>query len=188
MKRSEYLEKLSNYEKELARQDSKHSTGSMGKLMDVVVRDYILVRGITRANDVRCRKLGSNDVSRKGIGAIEIKTGSGAVAYGEGFTAEDCTAENILPDAVLVCWAPFTQFLNKSNFMNMTWVFTRSEFIETLTKIGKNGLASSLKVSKQDKETKLGRQINIQTITPRMEDRLWEVLENMPTLEEYFQK
>ncbi len=182
MKRIEYLEKLASYEQELARQDSKHSTGSTGKLMDVVVRDYILVRGITRANDVRCRKLGSNDVSRKGIGAIEIKTGSGAVAYGEGFTADDCTAENVLPGVALVCWAPFSKFLSKDNFQSMMWVFTREEFIEALESIGKKGLKSSLKVSKG------GAQLNIQTITPRMEDRLWEILEHMPTLEEYFQK
>lgn len=182
MKRIEYLEKLANYEQELARQDSLKSTGSIGKLMDVIVRDYILVRGITRANDVKCRKLGSNDVSRKGIGAIEIKTGSGAVAYGEGFTADDCTADNVLPGVTLVCWAPFARFLNKENFPSMMWVFTREQFIETLEVIGKKGLKSSLKVSKG------GAQLNIQTITPRMEDRLWEVLENMPTLEEYFQK
>ena len=62
----------------------------------------------------------------------------------------------------------------------MTWVFTRDEFINTLETIGKNGLQSSLKVSKQ------GGQINIQTITPKMEDRLWEILENMPTVEEFF--
>lgn len=181
MKRVEFLEKLANYELELERQDSLHSTGSTGKLMDVIVRDYILVRGITRANDVRCRRLGSHDVSRKNIGVIEIKTGSGAVAYGEGFTADDCTAENVLPGVALVCWAPFSKFLNKSNFQSMMWVFTREQFIECLTAIGKNGLRSSLKVSKG------GAQLNIQTITPRMEDRLWEVLENMPTLEEYFQ-
>ena len=180
MKRQEYLKALARYEEELARQDAKRSTGSTGKLADVILRDYILVHGIEREAAVRCRRLGKADVTRKACGKVEIKTGSGAVAYGSCLTKEDIVEENILPGVSLVCWAPFTAFLTKDNMVSMTWVFTREEFIETLEAIGKNGLQSAVKVSKG------GAQLNIQTITPRMEDRLWDVLENQPTVEEYF--
>ena len=181
MKRSDYYKALEAYKAELARQDSKLSTGSTGKLLDVLVRDYILVKGIQSVADVKCRKLGKVDVLRKSIGKVEIKSGSGAVAYGEGLTKDDCIAENVLPGVDLVAWAPFTAFITEENFPSMTWVFTREQFIDTLEAIGKHGLDSSLKISKQ------GRQINIQTITPRMEDRLWDILDSIPTLEEYFQ-
>lgn len=182
MKRSDFESALRQYEAELARQDAKRSTGSMGKYMDVLVRDFILKQGICRLNDVRCRKGGAVDVGRRGLGKFEVKTGSGAVAYGYGFTKEDLTAEVILPDADFVVWAPFPQFLNRQNFPTMFWVFTREAFIDALEAIGKKGLQSSLKISKG------GAQVNIQTITPRMEDRLWEVLEATDTLESFMEE
>ena len=180
MKREEYLNKLAAYREELARQDIKGSTGSIGKLADEVIRRTILAKGMNADCKVGCRKAGTNDVVRTGFGRIEIKTGSGAVAYGYGLTKEDITEENILPNCDYVAWAPFTAFLTIENMASMTWLFTRDEFIETLEAIGKNGLQSSVKVSKQ------GGQLNIQTITPRMEDRLWDILEGMETVEQVF--
>ena len=182
MKRAEFYAALEDYKKELTRQDEKHSTGSIGKLMDVIVRDYLLVKGIKTVNDVRCRKTTKVDVKTRALGKIEIKTGSGAVAYGAGFTKEDCIAENVCNNADFIVWAPFSMFLTENNFPRMFWMFTRQEFINALETIGKNGLQSSLKVSKQ------GAQLNIQTITPKMEERLWNVLENVPTLEEFTSK
>lgn len=182
MTREEFNCRLSAYEQELARQDAKASTGSMGKLADVILRDYILKRGINRASDIRCRVVEKVDVTRRDLGRIEIKTGSGAVAYGCGLTSDDILEENILPSVDYVAWAPFTKLLTKDNLPSMTWLFTRGEFIAALEAIGKNGLQSSVKVSKH------GAQLNIQTITPRMEDRLWAILANMPTVEEMFGK
>lgn len=179
MKRAIYLEKLATYEKILAMQSEKGSTGSIGKLFDVVARDYIMKKGISRENDIRCRKNNQTDVINKKYGKFELKTGSGAVCYGEGLTSNDCIAENICAGVTYVVWAPFSKFLTKDNFQEMSWVFTREQFIYTLEKIGKKGLKSSLKVSKN------GAQLNIQTITPRMEDRLWDILETMPTLEDF---
>lgn len=180
MTKKEFLKKLAVYEEELARQDAKKSTGSIGKLADEVIRRCILAKGIHANCAVGCRKLNQADVTRKGYGVIEIKTGSGAVAYGCGLTKDDIREENILPHCNYVAWAPFTTCLTKSNLPAMTWLFTREQFIETLEAIGKKGLQSSVKVSKG------GAQLNIQTITPRMEDRLWEVLEGMPTIQEVF--
>ena len=124
------------------------------------------------------------------FGGIEIKSGSGAVAYAETdgmnnyinpFTKEDCVAENVLPKAKLIIWYPWGNMaLNSGTPFKYGWVFTREQFIDTLTAIGKNGLASSLKISKN------GGQINIQTITAKLEDRLYDYLENIPSVEEYF--
>lgn len=181
MKRVEFEQAIAAYMEELARQDTLRSTGSTGKLMDVIVRDYILARGIARLREVRCRKggAGSVDVTRRRLGTFEIKTGSGAVAYGNGLTKADMIAENICPNADYVVWAPFSKFINRGNFEDMFWVFTREDFIDCLEAIGKKGLQSSLHI------TKGGCQINIQTITPRMEDRLWDILDNIQTLRDW---
>lgn len=182
MKRETYEKALEMYKEELARQDAKNSTGSRGKLAEVLLRNYILKKGIKSVADVRARKQEKADVTRKAFGTIEIKTGCGAVAYGYGFTTEDLIEENVCAGADLICWTPFNGYWTEETIYSMTWVFTRDQFINTLEAIGKNGLRSSLKVSKN------GGQINIQTITPRMEDRLWDVLETIPTVEEFFKE
>ena len=179
MKRTEFENALYLYTLELARQDTLRSTGSTGKLMDVLVRDFILKQGICRLHDVRCRKGGAVDVGRRNVGRFEVKTGSGAVAYGFGLTKDDLTADKVCADADFVVWAPFPKFLNRENFTEMFWVFTREDFVETLEAIGKNGLKSSLHI------TKNGGQVNIQTISAKMEDKLWEILENVQTLQEW---
>lgn len=172
-----------HYKTLLALQDAKGSTGSTGKWAEVMLRDYVNVKGLRSINDVRARNANRVDIQSKKWGNIEVKTGSGAVKYacnGETYTKDDLTEENILPDADLILWAPFSSFLSEDNLVDMTWVFTRASFIACLEAIGKNGLASSLKVSKG------GLQINIQTITPRMEDRLWDYLETCETVKEFF--
>lgn len=179
MKRAEFEAALARYEEELRRQDAKRSTGSTGKLYDVLVRDYILKQGICRLSDVRCRKGGKVDAGRRGIGNFEVKTGSGPVCYGHGFTTADLVAENVCAGADYVVWAPFPRFLSRNNFPGMFWVFTREDFLATLEAIGKKGIRSSIHV------TYHGAQINIQTISTAMEERLWEELENFQTLEEW---
>lgn len=183
MKKAEYIKKLEEYKKHLAVQDKKGSTGSTGKLYEEIVRRAIVLKHECADLKVGARSNKYVDATVRGV-KYEIKTGSGAVRYavdmyGEAFTAEDCTAENVLPGADIVIWAPFPKFINELNYLDMFWVFTREQFIACLEAIGKHGLKSSLKLSKG------GYQINIQTITPRMEDRLWDILDTMPTLSEY---
>ena len=45
MKRETYEKALEMYKEELARQDAKNSTGSKGKLAEVLLRNYILKKG-----------------------------------------------------------------------------------------------------------------------------------------------
>lgn len=186
MKREVYESILANYENELARQDSLHSTGSVGKLAEVLIRNDMMKRGISKAADIRCRSAVKADLRLGNSTRVEIKTGSGAVAYGYNLTVEELTADpdRICAGAQVVIWAPFPKALqvgHGSYNKAAAWVFTHEQFIETLEAIGKNGLRSSLKVSKG------GAQVNIQTITPRMEDRLWDILENIPTLEDFME-
>lgn len=163
--------------------------GRFGKILEVETRDYILKRGIRSMKDVKARNLNQNDAKARGL-KWEIKSGSGAVNYAEldgfgnpikPFTKESLTAENVLPDADMVIWFPFPkEAIASTTPFKCGFVFTRDEFIKTLDSIGKKGLRSSIKVSKH------GAQINIQTISNAIENRLFDILEEMPTVEDYF--
>jgi len=183
MKKERFNELVAEYEKELLRQDYKNSTGSTGKLFDVLVRNDLLAWGITREKEVRCARNNRADVNSKKHGRIEVKTGSGAVAYGiEGqYTKDDLLPENILQGVSLIAWAPFSAYLTKKNYREQFFIFTLDQFISCLEYIGKHGLQSSLKISKH------GAQINIQTISAKMESRLWEILEGQKTLAEWLE-
>lgn len=169
----------------------KGSTAVVGKFTE----GLRIVLNAKPTDIIRCRAANRTDIRIGRNVHIEVKTGSGAVTYGEDFdrplTPEDRIAENILPNARLVIWYPFNTAVTAADVLSIntvedllivferilkhSWIFTRNQFIETLAAIGKNGLKSSLKVSKN------GGQLNIQTITPRMEDRLYDILETMPT-------
>lgn len=176
MTRKEYEAKLAAYAANLAKQDSKGSTGSFGKLADELYRRALLEKGINADCKVGCRKWDADDALTKRFGRVEIKTGCGAVAYGEGFTTNDLTADNVVSNADTIVWIPFPKVVTASTMWEMAWIFTREQFIATLEHIGRNGLRSSLKVSKG------GAQLNIQTISPKMESKLWEMLESLPTV------
>ena len=177
----------------LKREAEKGSTAIVGKFAECMR----VVLNARPTDILRCRAANRVDMRIGRNDTYEIKTGSGAVAYAESkacgyFTAEDRIPENILPGVKYVIWFPFSgtcitaaeilaiktveDFLRvMEKMLRNSWVFTRDEFIECLQYIGKHGLASSLKLSKN------GTQINIQTISHKLEDRLWEVLEHTPT-------
>ena len=180
MTREEYKAGLSAYLYNLDKQTQKGSTGTFGKLSDEIIRRAILKKGINANCKIGCRTMKQVDVKSVKLGEIEVKTGSGAVAYGDNFSKDDIIAENILPHAKLIVWIPFTQYINADNWFKMAWIFTRDEFIETLEAIGKNGLQSSVKISKH------GAQLNIQTIAYGLEARLWDIIETMPTVAKMF--
>lgn len=164
--------------------------GKAGKVLEVITRDRIYKKGISSIADVKARSINRIDVRSGKFGGIEIKSGSGAVAYAETdgmnnyinpFTKEDCVAENVLPKAKLIIWYPWGNMaVNSGSPFKYGFVFTREQFIDCLATIGKNGLRSSLKISKN------GGQLNIQTIAAKLEDRLYDYLENIPSVEEYF--
>lgn len=169
----------------------KGSTGVIGKFFEDL---RIIVN--TRPSDVlKCRAANKVDLRIGRNLHIEVKTGSGAVAYAEGrdlpFTAEDLTADNVFPGMHEIIWCPFPPIPAKRMLESMTsakqvqymlelllknaWVFTRDEFIELLENMGKRGVRSCLKLSKG------GHQINLQTISHGLEARFWEQVEGRPT-------
>ena len=164
--------------------------GKAGKVLEVMTRQHLMKNGISSLADVKARPNNKVDIRKGNSIRIEVKSGSGAVAYAptdgmggyvDPFTKEDRTAENVLAGAKLVVWYPWANVAVASgNPFKFGFVFTREQFINCLEFIGKKGLASSLKVSKN------GGQLNIQTITDRMEDRLYTFLEDVPTVEEFF--
>ena len=110
MKRKEYEVALQEYRKELTNQDSKRSTGSVGKISEVMLRNDIMVNGISSKDDIRARGSKRNDARKGNSIVIEIKTGCGSVAYtndGDIFTTEDMVEEKVLPKCHYVVWAPF---------------------------------------------------------------------------------
>lgn len=169
----------------------KGSTGVFGKFTEALR----IVLNAKPTDVLKCRAANRWDIRIGRNVIVEVKTGSGAVAYSEDFdraiTPEDRIPENILPGAKLIIWAPFQIAVTVEDILSIqtvddllrvfdkllknSWLFTREQFVETLTTIGKNGLQSSLKVSKG------GKQLNIQTISHGLEARLLDILNDMPT-------
>lgn len=167
------------------------STATIGKFSETL-RNILNERP---RDVIRCRAANRVDIRIGRNRYIEVKTGSGAVAYAEEtavgyFTNEDLSDRYLLKGCNEIIWMPFppvapADIFNLTDaeaavkllelFLKNSWVFSRDEFIDMLSTIGKNGLKSSLKVSKN------GRQLNIQTITPRMEGRFWDYVEGRPT-------
>ena len=169
----------------------KGSTGVFGKFAE----GLRIILNAKPTDVLRCRAANRWDIRLGRNVVVEVKTGSGAVTYSEDFDrpldAEDRIAENILPGAKVVIWAPFQIAVTVQDILSIetvddllrvfdkllknSWLFTRDQFVDTLTAIGKNGLKSSLKISKG------GGQINIQTISHGLEARLMDILDTMPT-------
>lgn len=207
MKKIDMLLHFRLYLFELEMQDAKRSTGSDGKLADSVLRYGTLKNGYSRLSDIPCRARGKVDAYRRKAGKFEFKTGCGEVAVGKNLTMEDAVPANILPKGEYIFWMPFplrfrTARLEALQAMHTldeksdiqddadalalieyhlnrlaeiaakdAYAFTRDEFIACLEAIGKHGLKSSLKVAKN------GTRLNIQTLNPRPEARLFDFIE-----------
>ena len=169
----------------------KGSTGVIGKFAE----GLRIVLNERPTDTLRCRAANRADIRIGRNLVIEVKTGSGAVGYAEdtvfgGFTKEDMIADNVLPGCHEVVWMPFpimtpleivtlpdaeaVQLLLETLLKN-AWCFTRQDFIDLLESMGKKGLASALHI------TKHGYQLNIQTISPKMEERFWDMVDGRPT-------
>ena len=169
----------------------KASKGVVGKFMEGL--RIILNEAPTDA--LRCRAANRPDIRIGRNLHIEVKSGSGALAYAEDtecgyFTKEDLTDKYVIRGSKEIIWMPFPvttprEIVNLPDaeavqallelILKNSWCFTREEFIQLLEGMGKNGLASSLHV------TKHGGQINIQTISPKMEGKFWNMVEGRPT-------
>lgn len=99
---------LELYMDELDLQDGKNSTGSYGKLAEVMgrVQDALDTNSRIYLHDIRCRKQGMDDHRKAGI-RYEYKTGFAQWAYGVSY--EDCMAklEAMASKGIVMRWDPF---------------------------------------------------------------------------------
>ena len=188
MKYSEKVNAEKAFFARLSAEDAKNSTGSTGKMLDYLCRDYIMKQGVRKAEDIRCRHQDKTDATAKIHGRtckFEIKSACGALVYGKSLTKADILPENIYPTTNYIVYTAEVAYINRNNFTGMMLVFTRDEFIQMLTETGKNGLQSSLKVGKH------GGQIEIQPwATKACAARLgkfydWVDAHGIPTLEDF---
>lgn len=193
MKRTEIEKAIRDYEEN--RLSCVRDTGKFGKVLEVRTRDALMAHGIRVAEDVKARRLDRTDtlvyVNGKRV-RIEVKSGAGAVGYrmGDGmggyinpFTKADFVEEEVFPTADLIVWYPWgAQAIAHADPFKMGWVFTREEFLRMMERIGKKGFKSCLRV------TKNGGQLNLQNLTVGMEDRLYDVLEELRTVRDLLEE
>ena len=193
MKRSEIEKAIHDYEEN--RLSCARDTGKYGKVLEDRTRDALKAHGIRIVEDVKARRLDRVDtlvsVNGKRV-RIEVKSGAGAVGYrmGDGmggyinpFTKADFVEEEVFPTADLIVWYPWgAQAIAHADPFKMGWVFTREEFLRMMERIGKKGLKSCLRV------TKNGGQLNLQNLTVGMEDRLYDVLEELRTVRDLLEE
>lgn len=189
MKNVKMNEYLLNYKNALAMQDEKRSTGSAGKLLDVLVRDYLMKKGIENGADVKCRKSEKHDftlIINKKVYNGETKSGGGAVLYGDNATIENVEQHNFYNDVQLIAYTMTSKILTEQNFMKITLLFTREQFINMLEYTGKNGIKSSVTIKTTCKGVK---QAQIQTWSAARENKFFDFIEqnNIPTVEQYAQ-
>jgi hypothetical protein len=125
-------------------EQTKGSTGYIGKQVDFWVRDSIMVHGVSSVADVRCRRAGADDWCIRINGKLyrgETKTNMGEWKVP---CARIC-ADDIFPKADYVAFTAEVEGLTAENVADNVFVFTREQFIEMLTMTGRKGLESSLR-------------------------------------------
>ena len=189
MKNAKMNKYMLNYKNALAMQDEKNSTGSAGKMLDVLVRDYLMKKGIENGADVKCRKSEKHDftlIINKKVYNGETKSGGGAILYGDNATVENVQTYNFYKDVQLIAYTLSGKILTEQNFMKITILFTRQQFIDMLEYTGKNGINSSVTIKTTCKGVK---QAQIQTWSAARESKFFDYIEanNIPTLEQFAQ-
>lgn len=144
MTNKEKIQAVRDFHARLQAEKALGSTGVVGKMCDFAVRDFVMARGVRRADDVRCRAAGKTDWSIRINGKLyhgETKTAAGGWKVKEpGIRAED-----IYPNADFIAYTAEVDNLTEDNLPDMVFLLTRDQFIEMLTVTGRKGLESSLK-------------------------------------------
>lgn len=144
MTRQEKIEAVKAFHDRLRAEQAKGSTGVMGKLIDYVVRDFVMAHGVRTEADVRCRPASKTDWTIRINGKTyhgETKTAAG----GWKVTQPGIRAEDIYPKADFIAFAAEVDNVTEDNVPDMIFLLTREQFIELLTVTGRKGLDSSLK-------------------------------------------
>lgn len=143
MTKAEKIAAIREFNNRIREEQTKGSTGAKGKWIDFMARDFLMKKGVSSADDVRCRSAEKTDFRLFYDGRYhdgESKTGAGSWK----FDKPDWTEDDIFPTIDLFVIAAETEFLTEENFMDQLWVCTREQYIAMLTYTGRNGISSSL--------------------------------------------
>lgn len=157
----------------------KNDKGAMGKIADVLGREYVIKR--LRTNDVKARAASKADCTFKGsdgkMHSIEFKTGNGALAYeyDDGFI----DVERLLAGVEYLAYNP--EYCDNMQVQDQFFVMTRDEFIDLLMSYSEKKPLTWFKLNKAY------RQVNIQEFknSDKKYNYLLDALYEYPTLEQF---
>jgi hypothetical protein len=159
--------------------EEKNDKGAMGKIADVLGREYVTKR--LRSNDVKARSASKADCTFKGsdgkMHSIEFKTGCGALAYE--YDDEFIDVERLLEGVEYIAYNP--EFCENIILQKQFFIMTRDEFINLLMSYNEKKPMTWFKLNKAY------RQVNIQEFknSNKKYDYLLNALYECPTLEQF---
>ena len=159
--------------------EKKNDKGAMGKIADVLGREYVTKR--LRSNDVKARSASKADCTFKGkdgkMHSIEFKTGNGALAYeyDDGFIDVD----RLLAGVEYFAYNP--EYCDNMQVQDQFFVMKRDEFIGLLMSYNEKKPMTWFKLNKTY------RQVNIQEFknSDKKYNYLLDALYDWPTLEQF---
>ena len=159
--------------------EEKNDKGAMGKIADVLGREYVTKR--LRSNDVKARSASKADCTFKGsdgkMHVIEFKTGAGALAYE--YDDKFIDVNRLLAGVEFIAYNP--EYCESMQVQDQFFVMTREEFIDMLMSYNEK------KPLTWFKRNETYRQVNIQEFktSKRKYDYLLNALYERPTLEQF---
>lgn len=159
--------------------EKKNDKGAMGKIADVLGREYVTKR--LRSNDIKARSASKADCTFKGsdgkMHSIEFKTGAGALAYE--YDDEFIDVERLLYGVEFIAYNP--EYCDNMQVQEQFFVMTRNEFIDLLMSYSEKKPMTWFKLNKAY------RQVNIQEFknSNKKYDYLLNALYECPTLEQF---
>ena len=159
--------------------EEKNDKGAMGKIADVLGREYVTKR--LRCDDVKARSASKADCTFKGkdgkMHSIEFKTGCGALAYE--YDDECIDVDRLLVGVEYFAYNP--EYCDNMQVQDQFFVTTREDFLDLLVSYNEK---KPLTWFKRNKEY---RQVNIQEFntSKRKYDYLMDALYDWPTLEQF---
>lgn len=159
--------------------EEKNDKGAMGKIADVLGREYVTKR--LRSNDIKARSASKADCTFKGsdgkMHSIEFKTGCGALAYE--YDDEFIDVERLLEGVEYFAYNP--EYCDNMQVQDQFFVMTRDEFIDLLMSYNATKPMTWFKLNKAY------RQVNIQEFknSNKKYDYLLNALYECPTLEQF---
>jgi hypothetical protein len=162
--------------------EEKNDKGAMGKIADVLGREYVTKR--LRCGDIKARSEKKPDCTFKGsdgkMHVIEFKTSSGALAYE--YDDNFIDVNRLLEGVEYIAYNP--EYCENMKVQDQFFVMTREEFIDMLMSYSEKKPLTWFKLNKAY------RQVNIQEFktSRRKYDYLLEALYECPTLEQFIEE